>query len=195
MSPTVTRLRQQRPGWVAVDLDGTTWRTLPAEAVVAAGLAADTPLTRRQAATLARERRRILALTVAGRALARRELSRAELAGRLERNGVTARSGEAALDTLARVGAQSDDRAARARAENMAARGWGNEAILADLEQRGIARETAEAAVDALEAEADRAQRIVARHGRTVKAAQTLARRGFPEEIVVAVVADGANDE
>jgi regulatory protein len=180
---------------VAVELDGERWRTLPAEAVVAAGLVVGAPLGRSQAAALARERRRLAALAIAGRALARRDLSRHELEQRLERRGIAPASTERTLDALARVGAQSDERAARLRAETMAARDWGDEAILADLEQRGIGRGEAEVAIAGIEPEHERAARIVRRFGRTAKAAQTLARRGFPEEIVVSVVADMSQGE
>ena len=188
--PTVTRLRQTRPGWVAVELDGELWRTLPHEAVVRAGLAVGAPLERPAAAVLARERRRLAAADIAGRALARRELTRSELEERLRRRGVGEAAAEEALDAAARAGAQSDTRAARRRAEAMAARGWGDEAIRADLAGRGVAPELADEALAALEPELERARAEAARLGQGLRAAQALARRGFSEENIVTAVAD-----
>lgn len=191
MTPTVTRLRLVRPGWVAVELDDARWRTLPAEAVVRAGLAVGSELSRPQAAVLARERRRAVAVGAAGAALARRDLTRAELAGKLERKGVAPVERERTLETVARAGLQDDGRAAHARAARMAERGYGDDAIRADLEQRGVESELREQVVAALPAERERADGIVAKLGHGVRTAQTLARRGFAEEIVVAA-AEGA---
>lgn len=195
MTPTVTRLRQERPGWVAVELDGVRWRTLPAEAVVRAGLGAGVELDRARAALLARERRRVVAMGVAGAALARRELTRAELAERLRRRSVAPRAAGAALDAAARAGAQDDRRAARVRAEALAGRGYGDEGIMADLNVRGVAPELAAEAVAALEPERERAARLIARLGPGVRTAQALARRGFAEDVVAAAVADQSDYE
>ena len=188
--PTVTRLRHTRPGWVAIELDGVRWRTLPAEAVVRAGLSVGRPLERPAAAVLARERRRLAAEDIAGKALARREHTRAELEERLRRRGVGEAAAEQALDAAARTGAQSDTRAAHRRAEAMAGRGWGDEAIRADLAGRGVAAELADEAIAGLEPEVERARAQAARLGHGLRAAQALARRGFSEENIVTAVAD-----
>ena len=199
MAPTVTRLRHVRPGWVAVELGGHSWRTLPAEAVLRAGLSPGVELGRERAAVLARERRRLAALGVAGSALVRRELSRAELSERLQRRNVAPRDRDEALAALARAGLQDDGRVALARAEQLAARGYGNLAIRADLEQRGLPGEDIEAALAALEPELPRALRFSARGGDGagsrggVRAAQALARRGFGEETVEAFIAADSN--
>ena len=193
MTPTVTRLRLVRPGWVAVELDDARWRTLPAEAVVRAGLAVGSLLSRPQAAVLARERRRAVAVGAASAALARRDLTRAELAAKLERKGVAPVERERALETVARAGLQDDTRAAHGRAARLAERGYGDDAIRADLEQRGVEAELREQAVAALPAERERAVAIVAKLGPGVRTAQTLARRGFAEEIVVAAAEDAAD--
>lgn len=71
---------------------------------------------------------------------------------------------------------------AAARAESLAARGYGNEAIRAFLEQEGAGPEAAEAALGGLEAEADRVAALVARHGATPRLAAQLQRKGFAQE-------------
>lgn len=193
--PTVTRLRHTRPGWVAVELDGARWRTLPAEAVVRAGLVVGRELDRRSAGVLARERRRLAALDVAGKALARRELTRAELAERLERRGVTETTAGETLDAVARAGAQNDGRAARQRAAAMAARGWGDEAIAADLAGRGVEAEVAAEALAGLAPELERARALAAKLGPGLRTAQALARKGFAEETIVSAIAGSSEWE
>lgn len=192
MPPTVTRLRHERPGWVAVELDGARWRTLPAEVVLRAGLAPGVELGRQRAVTVARERRRLEALGAAGKALARRELTRAELAERLQRRNLAPRDRDAALDAVARAGLQDDGRVARARAEQLAARGVGNLAIRADLERRGLSSEDVAVSLAGLEPEVLRAARFVERGGHGAHTAQALARRGFDDETIEALVADSA---
>ena len=189
MVPTVTRLRHERPGWVAVELDGARWRTLPVEVVLRAGLAPGVELGRQRAATVARERRRLAALGAAGGALVRRELTRAELTERLERRNIAPRDREEALAAVARAGLQDDRRVARARAAQLAARGYGNTAIRADLDQRGLSGEDADAALAELEPELPRALRFSARSGNGVRTAQALARRGFEEGTIEAFIA------
>ena len=192
MAPTVTRLQHERPGWVTVELDGISWRTLAAEVVLRAGLAPGVELDRRRALTVARERRRLEALGMAGKALARRELTRAELTERLQRRSLAPRARDAALDAVARVGLQDDGRVARARAEQLAARGYGNLAIRVDLERRGLSREDVAASLAGLEPESLRAARFVGRSGDSARTAQALARRGFDEETIEALIADSA---
>ena len=193
MAPTVTRLRHERPGWVAVDLDGRPWRVLPAEAVLRAGLAAGVELGRDRALTVARERRRLLALSAAGKALAHREPTRSELDERLRRRRLPPREREAALDAVREAGLQDDGRTARGRAESLVARGYGNLAIEDDLRRRGVDVVTAAAAIAGLESETARAARIVERSGRSARTAQALTRRGFAEETVEVAVADEAD--
>jgi SOS response regulatory protein OraA/RecX len=84
-----------------------------------------------------------------------------------------------ALDTLERVGYVDDERFARSRAEALAGRGFGDEAIRADLEQHGVGSAARDDAVAALPPEVDRARALVERLGRTPKTAAGLARKGF----------------
>lgn len=190
MAPTVTRLRHARPGWVAVDLDGARWRTLPAEAVLRAGLGPGVELRRDRAVALARELRRLRSLGLAGKALAQRELTRAELDERLARHKLAPRDREAALAAVARAGLQDDGRAARSRAEALAQRGYGDLAIRADLEQRGVPAELVDEAIAGVAPEAERAGRLIERLGRSARTTRALARRGFGEGVLDSSIAE-----
>ncbi|MBA2476573.1 MAG: hypothetical protein H0V40_11540, partial [Actinobacteria bacterium] len=84
---TVTALRAHGRRLVEVEVDGGIWRTLPSEAVVAAGLARGVELDRPRARSLRRELRRLEAIGVAARSLRRRDLSERALEERLGRAG------------------------------------------------------------------------------------------------------------
>src|SRR5207247_9084449 len=86
--PTITALREDRRGRVAVELDGAPWRTVPVGVAGRAGLAEGRSLDRAALRTLRRELRRAEALAVAGRVLRSRDMSRAGLAARLQRAAV-----------------------------------------------------------------------------------------------------------
>jgi SOS response regulatory protein OraA/RecX len=186
---TVTALRAAGPGRVHVELDGERWRTIPLEAAVTARLTEGVSLDRERARALARELRRLTALHAAARALRHRDRSVAELDERLGRHGVADADRARTLDTLQRAGLVDDGRFARGRAHALAARGSGDALIRDDLERRGLAAETIEASLAALEPELARIERIVAKRGRTVKTARHLAARGFDEDAVASAVA------
>jgi regulatory protein len=183
--PRLTSIRELPRDRVALELDGHPWRVVPANAVARAGLAPGTELDRERARSFRRELRRAEALELAARALGRRDAARAELDARLERRGVTATVRDEALDALEDLGAVDDDRFAVGRARQLAGRGYGDAAILADLEQRGVDAARASEAVRTVPAERERAQEITERMGRGPKTATHLARRGFAEEIVL----------
>ena len=187
--PIVSALRAAGRDSVAVELDGAPWRVLPLEAVVRAGLTTGADLDRGRARTLARERRRLAALTAATDALRRRDLSERGLQARLVRRGVPAVERERALETLRRAGLVDDDRFARRRAEALDERGYGDAFILDDLERQGVAYDAAQAAIEALRPEPERAAAELARRGGGLPAARALARRGFSEESLEGVVA------
>jgi regulatory protein len=129
------------------------------------------------------------AVETALRALRHRDRSVAELEARLEERGVGEAERQEALETLERMGYVDDERVARSRAEQLAARSAGNALIRHDLEGRGIASELVLAALDALEPERERAERIAATRGRSAKTARYLASRGFGHDALEAVVA------
>jgi SOS response regulatory protein OraA/RecX len=187
--PIVTAVSASGRGRVRIELDGEAWRVLPLEPVVRAGLAEGVELDRPRARTLARELRRARALGVAGRVLARHDLSERGLRERLNRAGVAPAEAEQAVGTLCRAGVVDDGRFAAARAFGLAERGRGDAAIRFDLEQHGIATTRIEAALADLEPERVRAERIVSRRGAGPATARHLARRGFAEDVVEAAAA------
>jgi len=180
--PRLTALRRARPGLVALELDGRPWRTVPDDAVARAGIAAgdelDRPALRRLRAELVRAR----GLRVATRALARRDLSAAELDARLGHARVAPAVAADVADTLERAGLVDDERFAAGRAAQLAARGWGDGAIAARLEGAGVDEAVARAAVAALEPEAARAEALVHAVDDPLRRARLLARRGFGED-------------
>jgi regulatory protein len=129
------------------------------------------------------------ALLRATRALARRDHSAASLRAKLDRAGISEDAQIDALDALARGGYLDDGRFARDRAAHLAARGYGDEWIRGDLEAQGVPVESVDPALDELEPERERMAREAARLGGGLRAARSLARRGFSEENLEALVA------
>jgi SOS response regulatory protein OraA/RecX len=183
--PTVTALRDDRRGRVAVELDGAPWRVLPADVVVRAGLVVGRALDRDALRVVGRELRRAEALLVAGRALRSRDLSRRRLAERLERT-VPPQAVAESLATLERAGLVDDERVAQARAGALADRGWGDEAIRHRLRVEAFDEAVVDEAVLALEPEGERARRLIERRGPGPRTARYLAGRGFGEDAVEA---------
>src|SRR5262249_3137798 len=142
-----------------------------------------------------RELERMDALARAARALRHSDRSRATLESRLEQAGVSAEVTGDVLGTLERVGVVDDGRFAASRAEHLAAKGWGDEAIRADLEGQGLGAELVAEALAGLEPEYERARAHAAARGGGAKAARWLASRGFEEaaiEDAVGGFAEGA---
>ena len=194
-APALTKLRRAGPGRVALEVDGRPWRTVSDEVVVRAGLAAgielDRPTLRRVRAELARAR----AGAVAGRALARRDLTVQELAVRLERAGVSAELAGETTAAAVSTGVVDDARFARSRAEQLAERGQGNALIAARLEAAGVADDVVRTTVEALEPERERALRVAEGAPNPRKAVQLLARRGFDPDTIEEVAGFAPNDD
>ncbi len=184
--PTVTRLAVERRGRVAVELDGKSWRTLPVDVVARAGLTEGRALDRPALRLLRHELRRAEALGVAGRALRRQDLSKRGIAERLARASVAPAAVEESLAVLTRAGLIDDARFAGTRAGNLAERGYGDVAIRHDLGRQGVAPEVIQQALESLEAEPERAGRLVERRGPGVKTARYLASKSFGEEALEA---------
>jgi SOS response regulatory protein OraA/RecX len=193
MSSKLTALRRARPGAVLLEVDGEPWRTVPDEVVVRCRLSAGVELERPLLRLLRRELRQAEALALAGRTLRRRDLSLRRLSERLERAGVAPAIERSALVALTEARILDDARLAGSRAAALSERGWGNAAIAARLEAEGIPQAEAGMAIVELEAEEGRAARAVAHLSDPRKAWALLARRGFDEEAIEAVV--GALDE
>ena len=186
--PTVTALRDDRRGRVAVELDGTPWRVLPVDVVVRAGIAEGRALDRPALRLLRRELRRADALHVAGRALRHRDLSRHRLSERLERAAVTPTVAAESLAALESAGLVDDRRVARSRSWSLAERGYGDEAIRHRLLAEGLEEALVADALPGLEPEAERARRLIERHGTGPRTARYLAGRGFGEEALEAAL-------
>jgi regulatory protein len=180
---------------VLVELDGERWRTIPLDVAARSGLAPGLELDRERLRTLRRELRRSEALAAGTRVLARRDHSEQAVRDALERKGIREPEREEAVATLRRHGALDDERFAHARAAALADRGLGDAAIVFRLDRDGIEPESVERALAALEPERDRAVRIAARRGPTLKTARWLAARGFAAESIEAAIESVADDE
>lgn len=176
---------------MALEVDGRPWRTVPDDVVARTGLGPGMVLERPVLRTLRRELQRTRALGVAGRALARRDLSAHEVARRLDRAGVIAPVAEDVGETLRGVGALDDRRVAATRANALADRGWGDAAIEAKLAQAGLDEPLVRDAVAGLEPEAERAQRVFATAADPAKTARRLVARGFAPETVGGLLGAG----
>jgi regulatory protein len=133
-------------------------------------------------------------IDLAAGALQHRDRSRRDMDDRLARAGIGDLERADALDMLERVGYVDDARFATARAESLAGRGYGDEAIRHDLiEGHRVDAAVAADAVDALEPELERARALVDRLGRSPKTARHLARKGFGDDaLAVCLGADVA---
>jgi regulatory protein len=134
-------------------------------------------------------------LEVAVRALRHRDRSRHEVDQRLAGAGVDDAARAETLDALERIGYLDDARVAHARAEALAARGYGDEWIRHDLGGRGIAADAAADAVAALTPEPERALALVANGNVSPKTAARLARKGFTAETIERLLERGWRDE
>lgn len=124
------------------------------------------------------------AFTAGIKALARRELSRTELAARLTRAGFGPEEAQLAVDRLAGGGYQSDGRAAAERARSLASRRYGDLAIRADLRRRGIADDDIELAMRDVEPETVRVEALSRRADSPGRLAQTLRRKGYTDDTI-----------
>ena len=131
-------------------------------------------------------------LDAAGKALARRALSRAALAARLA-DVATPEVCQAVLDDLERLGYVDDEALALSLAEQRLASGWGPGRVEADLERLAVAEAAARAGIRAAEAgEVEAARALLASRtaaGRTpAQRLGLLARRGFSADAAETVL-------
>jgi SOS response regulatory protein OraA/RecX len=187
--PRVTALHPERRDRVRVDLDGAPWRTLPAAAVVSARLTVGLELDRARARDLGQAIRRAETLAAATSALTRRDRSVIALAEYLAGRGVGRRERAEAVERLGDLGYVDDARFALRRAESLADRGYGDDAVRFELDREGVAVEEIEAALGALPPERERALEVV-RHSRTPLAGiRRLAAKGFSADAIEFAVA------
>jgi regulatory protein len=168
---------------------------LPAEAVLAAGLDVGVELDRSGARRLRRELVRLEALATAARSLARRDLTKEELAERLSRAQIAPATRSEAVERMVEAGVIDDGRFARARAEILAERGAGDALIRHDLSKRGVAEELVESAVGAIQPEGVRAKRIVQRRGASIRTVRHLAGKGFSEDSIEGACGEAIAEE
>jgi SOS response regulatory protein OraA/RecX len=180
----VSSLKARPRERVEVELDGEVWRTLPAEVVLRAGLDVGVELDRERARRLRRELRRHEAMRRAVGVIRRRDVSTSELDERLERAQVDAATRAEVVTRLSESGAVDDTRVARNRARGLAERSSGDSLIRHDLSARGISPESVAAALESLEPERARAERVVERRGAGPKTARYLAGKGFSEDTI-----------
>jgi SOS response regulatory protein OraA/RecX len=192
--PVVTALRERPRDRVEIDLDGRSWRLVPADAVVRAGLCVGSTLDRETARALGRELRRSAALGVALRALRYGDYSRSRLEARLASRGARPDTRDAALKALEQAGLVDDARVAANRAETLAGRGYGDTAIRFSLEREGLGAEVVDAALAGLEPEFERARRLLGAGDGGAKALRRLGAKGFDAETLEQAggFADGA---
>jgi regulatory protein len=134
----------------------------------------------------------------ATRFLAGRDRSAQEIQQHLAARGVSATRVKRILGRLRRYGYVDDRRYAQATAQRAASRGYGSERVRFELSAKGIDERLADAAVAAFyggEQELARAA-LARRFGPDrpptgAKAARFLHSRGFPEDIVLAIVEEG----
>jgi SOS response regulatory protein OraA/RecX len=134
------------------------------------------------------------AVETALRALRHRDRSAAQIDDHLGARGISELDRSEVLATLTRTGLIDDRRFANVRAASLADRGAGDALIRHDLRLAGVDDGVIEDALSALEGERERAERIVARRGVAAKTARYLAGKGFPEDVVRAVVARAGED-
>jgi regulatory protein len=125
----------------------------------------------------------------AARALRHRDRTAAQLERHLAERGFDEAERAAALDTLARTGIVDDARYAENRAATLAERGAGDALIRHELGVAGVPADDIERALEALDSECDRAERIVDRRGASAKTARYLGGKGFSDDTIDAVIA------
>jgi SOS response regulatory protein OraA/RecX len=134
---------------------------------------------------------REVAMRRAGRSLARRARSEAEL-GRTLASLAPPEVVAGVLDDLRRLGLVDDEALARSLAEQRLASGWGVLRVRADLERLEVDGEAARAGIElAVAGERAAAEALLAQRrlaGDPRRALALLARRGFDEEIALGLV-------
>ena len=117
-------------------------------------------------------------------ALARGDLTSAELEQRLARAGFGPTARADAVARAVDAGYLDDTRVAFERARRLAERDASDAGIRAELERRGLQADVIDAALAAVTPETERAERLSRRFGGGPRAARALARNGYPEDLI-----------
>jgi len=135
------------------------------------------------------------ALEVAAKALAHRDRSAANLTAYLEQRGAAPEEASGAVERLQEAGYIDDARYASSRAEALADRGYGDDAVRFDLERDGVSADDVEAALSSLRPERERALSLL-RAAKTPPAAiRRLAGKGFSRDSIDAALAALPDEE
>jgi regulatory protein len=135
------------------------------------------------------------ALEVATAALAQRDRSAASLVAHLERRGAAPEDASSAVERLAAAGYVDDARFALRRAEVLAERGHGDEAIRFALAKDGVGAEEIDAALAALAPERERALAALQQAKTPLAMARRLAAKGFSADAIESGLAALAHGE
>jgi regulatory protein len=137
--------------------------------------------------------------------LVRREHSRRDLKRKLGLRGAAPEEAEAAVEKLAALGYQDDDRFGASFARDRAASGYGPVRIRQELAGHGLGRDQVEAALDACETDwATSARALIDKRfrpeqladpARRRKAVDFLLRRGFDQNCAYAAVRARPDDD
>ena len=179
--PVVTALRERPRDRIEIDLDGASWRLVPADAVVRAGLSVGRALDRETARALGRELRRLGGARRRATRASHGDYSRGRLDARLASRGARP-DGPGRRAPGARAGGARRRCAGRRRA------GRRRSPAVATATRRSVSRSRATGsttsssgeALAGLEPEAERARRLLAAGGgRGRRSIRRLAARGF----------------
>jgi regulatory protein len=121
-------------------------------------------------------------------ALARRDLTSAELEQRLARAGFEPSVRADAVARAVDAGYLDDARVAFERVRHLADRDASDVAIRTELARRGVPEETIDAALASVAPEAERGARLAERLGGGPRAGRALVRKGYREDVVEQVI-------
>ena len=192
----IVSLKQTSPGRVAVCLeDGSEIRSTPG-AVTELRLFAGRELDEAGIAALRTESARSLAREKALECLSRRQMSRRELCAKLREKGFDEETADGCADWVAQRGLLDEESYAAAIVRHYSAKGYGAARLRQELQKRGIPRELAEAALEALSPDPGKLDRLVAARlrdpgdrGEVRRLSAALFRRGFSSEEIRAALA------
>ena len=129
------------------------------------------------------------------RALHHRDRTAFEIEEHLRARGYSDDDRSRVVGRLLRTELVNDERFAHSRATSLAKRGAGNGLIRARLAEAGVADDLVDGALEAVDGEAARARRIVASRGASHKTARYLYGKGFSDEVIRSVIAEGDDGE
>ncbi len=200
---TVTAIRQDAPDRPVIVLDdGEEIQSTPG-AVTALRLFVGRELEAEALEAVRLESRRALARERALTMISRRQMSAKELREKLRQKGVDPETAAWCADWLAERGLLDEEAYAAAVVRHYAAKGFGAGKVRAELARRGVPRELADAALEAMPEGDDKLDRLIAARlkdpgdrDEVRKLSASLYRRGFSgEEIRSALRRAQADDE